>query len=375
MGTIGSNAAPSAMPFATGASNGAGSTNSSSFTEKAANDADKAKKSPDAFMRLVKGMIQGNTSSDELPSNLVEFLLTGDGSALEGVDTDDTDSEDGDEAEGLAALLAGLQAFNPLAGAGAGSGGGDGVGSIDGSERRGAGAAQALLGMLGSQGLAGAQGGPGSVGAFGEMGALGLGADGSAAGSLDGTEAALMAALDEAAAAAGGADGSGAPAQPSNSASPMQHLLQAHRAAEGAPQAASAEVRTPVGAPGWNDEIGTHLTMMAANGREAASLRLSPEHLGPLEIRISMKDGETSVVFGASNPDTRSALEQSLPRLREMFASQGLVLGDANVSRDAPRDSFRPATFSNARGSSDAGLDTDVKPVTLSRLGLVDTYV
>ena len=155
----------------------------------------------------------------------------------------------------------------------------------------------------------------------------------------------------------------------------MQHLLQAHRAAEAAPQAASAEVRTPVGSPGWSDEIGTHLTMMAANGREAASLRLSPEHLGPLEIRISMKDGETSVVFGASNPDTRSALEQSLPRLREMFASQGLVLGDANVSRDAPRDSFRPANFSNARGSSDAGLDTDVKPVTLSRLGLVDTYV
>jgi hypothetical protein len=116
--------------------------------------------------------------------------------------------------------------------------------------------------------------------------------------------------------------------------------------------------------------------MMAANGREAASLRLSPEHLGPLEIRISMREGEASVVFGASNPETRSALEQSLPKLREMFASQGLVLGDANVSRDSPRDSFKPATFTNAsRGSSDAGVDADVKPVTLSRLGLVDTYV
>jgi hypothetical protein len=59
-----------------------------------------------------------------------------------------------------------------------------------------------------------------------------------------------------------------------------------------------------------------------------------------------------------------------------MFASQGLVLGDANVSRDAPRDSFKPASFANGtRGSSDASVDLDVKPVTLSRLGLLDTYV
>jgi hypothetical protein len=51
------------------------------------------------------------------------------------------------------------------------------------------------------------------------------------------------------------------------------------------------------------------------------------------------------------------------------------MLGDANVSRDAPRDTFRPASFENAsRGSSDAGSGDDVKSVTLSRVGLVDTY-
>jgi flagellar hook-length control protein FliK len=153
-------------------------------------------------------------------------------------------------------------------------------------------------------------------------------------------------------------------------------MMLAHSAADAAPQAASAEVRTPVGASGWSDEIGTHLAIMAANGRETASLRLSPEHLGPLEIQISVKDGQTNVVFGASNADTRSALEQSLPRLREMFAAHGLVLGDANVSRDAPRDPFRPGTFGNStRGSADASAGRDVKPITLTRLGLVDTYV
>jgi hypothetical protein len=57
-------------------------------------------------MRLVTGMIQGNTPPDQLPSNLAEFLLTGDGSALEGLDTDTSaDEEDSEELEALEALL------------------------------------------------------------------------------------------------------------------------------------------------------------------------------------------------------------------------------------------------------------------------------
>jgi flagellar hook-length control protein FliK len=226
---------------------------------------------------------------------------------------------------------------------------------------------QALQGLLAvSQGaLAGALTGA-LDGASGGAG-TGAGADGAGAGAAGG-----------AAGAAGAANGAGDPnALNANAgAAHLQNTLLAHRAADMAPQAASAEVRTPVGAQGWSDEIGTHLAIMAANGREAASLRLSPEHLGPLDIQISMKDGQANVVFGASSPETRNALEQSLPRLREMFAAQGLTLGNANVSRDTPRDSHKPAPFTNgSRGSSDASTDISVKRVTLSRVGLVDTYV
>ncbi len=74
------------------------------------------------------------------------------------------------------------------------------------------------------------------------------------------------------------------------------------------------------------------------------------------------------MVFGASNPETRNALEQSLPRLREMFAAQGLTLGNANVSRDTPpATSHKPAPFSRdgSRGSSDASADT-VRSLTLA---------
>jgi flagellar hook-length control protein FliK len=331
------NISSAANAFALGTASNATGT-ASAQGAPAAND------SSGTFMRLVSGMIQGNTTGDQLPANLVEFLLTGNGGALEGMeleteDTSDVDSED-EDADGdsagelaLAAILAGVQAMKPAhPSPPAGS---DAATPIDVSAGRAA--MQALANT---------------------------------------TQDALTAAIDETASDASALETAPDTSSPSqNSAAPLHHLLSAHKAAEAAPQAASAEVRTPVGAPGWADEIGTHLTLMAANGREAASLRLSPEHLGPVEVRISMKDGDTSVVFTAANPETRSALEQSLPRLRELFASQGLVLGDANVSRDGPRDTFRPATFANAsRGSSDAGSGDDVKSVTLSRVGLVDTY-
>jgi Flagellar hook-length control protein FliK len=173
-----------------------------------------------------------------------------------------------------------------------------------------------------------------------------------------------------------------APSQPTaantQNANPATHvhsLLTSHTA-RGHDAAAAATINAPVGTPAWQDELGTQLTWMAINNREAASLRLSPEHLGPLEVRISVREGEASVYFGASNAEARSALEQSLPRLRELFASQGLVLADAGVSRDAPRNAFKPSAQSaDARGISDASADSPVSSVTLARVGLVDTYV
>ena len=154
----------------------------------------------------------------------------------------------------------------------------------------------------------------------------------------------------------------------------MHVLLNSHAAAADA--TADVVVQSPVGTPEWKEEVGTQITWMAVNGREAASLRLSPEHLGPVEVRISVDDGKASVYFGAANADTRSALEQSLPRLRELFATQGLVLADAGVSRDAPRNQFKPsASPSFGRGSSDAPAEVSVTSVTFARAGLIDTYV
>jgi flagellar hook-length control protein FliK len=137
----------------------------------------------------------------------------------------------------------------------------------------------------------------------------------------------------------------------------------------------SGELKSPLGTAAWNDELGGQLTWMTQKGLESGSLRVSPEHLGPVEVQISVQNSDASVWFGAHHPDTRAALEQALPRLREMFASQGLTLTDSGVSRESPRNQSRsPAPQSVGAVSAIGGSDVSASAAVRASLGLVDTY-
>ncbi len=149
------------------------------------------------------------------------------------------------------------------------------------------------------------------------------------------------------------------------------HFALQHAAAD----APTPAVKSPVGTSAWADELGGKITWMAHQGIDSASLRLSPEHLGPVEVRISVQDGATSVMFGAAHADTRAAIEQALPRLREMFATQGLTLTDAGVSREPPKQQSKPSQVGALSAISAAAEDGPSASSALRvRLGLLDTY-
>jgi flagellar hook-length control protein FliK len=94
----------------------------------------------------------------------------------------------------------------------------------------------------------------------------------------------------------------------------------------------TASLRTPVGTGEWSQGLGQRLLVMAEQGIESARLRLNPASLGPLDIQISVDDDRAQVFFGAQQAATRDALELALPRLRELFAAQGMELVHAEVS-------------------------------------------
>ena len=133
------------------------------------------------------------------------------------------------------------------------------------------------------------------------------------------------------------------------------------------------ELTATVGTASWNDELGGHLTLMAQQGNQSASLQLTPPDLGPIEVRISVHDSQASVWFGAVHPDTRDALQQALPRLRELFAAQGMALADAGVFREPPRQQPQslpssPASLDPTKNASASASGARV------RIGLIDTY-
>lgn len=146
-----------------------------------------------------------------------------------------------------------------------------------------------------------------------------------------------------------------------------------------APSPADATLARPlqhhVGTSAWADELGSRMIMMSERGQHSASLRLSPEHLGPLEVRISVRDDQATVFFGSANADTRAALEQALPRLRELFASQGMSLADAGVHHQTPQGQQQPPpSWSGASGADGAAEPLPVSVAMAIKLGLIDAY-
>ena len=141
------------------------------------------------------------------------------------------------------------------------------------------------------------------------------------------------------------------------------------------PNMSPNSLESPVGSHAWAEELGTRLAVMTARGEQTGSLKLSPEHLGPLEVQIKVQDDKASVIFGAQHADTRAALNEALPRLRELFATSGLQLTDAGVSRDGARQAPPPRSsrgLFSAANESGSAVESPVAVSGLRHVGMID---
>jgi flagellar hook-length control protein FliK len=138
------------------------------------------------------------------------------------------------------------------------------------------------------------------------------------------------------------------------------------------------QLHAPVGTHQWANELGNKLTMMATKDIQSATLYMTPADLGPIQVRIDLNQNQASVWFTAEHAETRSALEQSLPRLREMFTAQGMSLTDAGVFGDRSRQQQTDSGFTSTRFVSSQYEDgealADTATVRSISLGLLDAY-
>jgi flagellar hook-length control protein FliK len=138
-------------------------------------------------------------------------------------------------------------------------------------------------------------------------------------------------------------------------------------------------LHSPVGSHQWATELGNKLTLLAGHETRSATLYMNPADLGPVQVRIDMNQNQdqASVWFTAEHADTRSALEQSLPRLREMFSAQGMSLTDAGVfgnrSGQQQTPSGQPQPFGGIGLAGDESL-ADTSMIRSISLNTLDAY-
>lgn len=149
-------------------------------------------------------------------------------------------------------------------------------------------------------------------------------------------------------------------------------------------EALPGSVSVAAGKPGWSDAVMRRVMWMSWQNVNGVNIALDLPELGPLQVRIVIQSDQASVVFTSKNGWVRDALDQTLPRLREMMEDQGINLTDANVSyQSANRQQQDSAVNSDETDRDDHLLSSEEiivsdlsEPVVSSvRLSLVDQYV
>jgi len=100
----------------------------------------------------------------------------------------------------------------------------------------------------------------------------------------------------------------------------------------------SPALTKPLTHPDWSKDLGNQIIWMNNKELSTAEIRINPEHLGPISVRIDLTQDQASVQFTAQHAEVKEALEASIPKLREMLGTQQLNLTNITISQGATSD-------------------------------------
>lgn len=302
--------------------------------------------------------------------------------AAEGQDGEDAAASDAKSGDPVADMLAMLASFNQPAQAAAGA-----------AEEGAPGGLQAALkGKLGlddgkstvkldGDALGAAAGQPQDKAAPGiDLRALDLARAGEQAGKLQPDAGQFASRLQDSMAHAA-AMKEAAPADALGSLVAQTNALQTAQAAGAVP---TDRLSARVGTPAWDNQVGQKVIWMVGGEEQSATLELNPPDLGPVQVVLNVSNEMASVTFSAQQLEVRQALENSLPRLREMMNESGIALGNATVNagsdggqQQGQQGSGRPGNGgAGGTGGDSAVAETAPRQRTgiLGGAGAVDTF-
>lgn len=146
----------------------------------------------------------------------------------------------------------------------------------------------------------------------------------------------------------------------------------------------SSNIPQPVGHSAWGDMLGDRVVWMVSQQHQSVELHLNPPSLGPLEVRLSMNDGQASLSFSTQHLPVKEAIESAAPRLREMLGESGISLGSVSVNVGSFTQQQQPDaqaqsnsghfSWMDSSSASDASSIPTITASLLGRNGMVDTF-
>lgn len=119
---------------------------------------------------------------------------------------------------------------------------------------------------------------------------------------------------------------------------------------------ATQVLNAQVGTPEWQQQLNQQIVMFSRNGLQKAELRLHPEELGSLHIRMKIEDGQAQLHLASQNGQVRSVLENAMHQLRQALSENGIQLTQSQVSSDT-HDSWQQQNMSDSSQFSGDGAD------------------
>ena len=143
----------------------------------------------------------------------------------------------------------------------------------------------------------------------------------------------------------------------------------------------TTNISTPFTQTAWADEFSQKVTWIANQHMQSAELHLNPPQLGPLNVVLKLHGDQATATFTSPHAAVREAIEQAMPKLREMLADSGIMLGNAMVA-DQPAYKQQDGSSQQAKNrAKTADSNTEVSAVTKTKIatlshqqGMVNTF-
>lgn len=124
----------------------------------------------------------------------------------------------------------------------------------------------------------------------------------------------------------------------------------------------------------FDEDVGDAVRWMADQKIGHAHIKVTPNDLGTVEIRLRLDGDRVHADFSSAQAEVRQALENSLPRLRDMLGQHGFQLAHADVGQQHTPPSQGAASPHGESSADTEALTETPRTVRMTARGLVDAY-